>query len=605
MVSSGHLPFAEQLMSEEQSAPTEETQAAPPRPPCMLRGTPVSPGLALGPARREGYDLDSVPVHRVAQDQVAGELNRFHQALTGAREELAVLQERLSGEVPAEHVRILETHVTYLRDSVFLSDVENLVLGEQLSLEAAIAKVILDFDRIFRLVESDVLRERAVDLRDVGIRVLRQLERNQDHDESEPPVQPQDYVLIARELSIVDMFNLEEGHVLAILTEAGSLTSHAAILARSMRIPTLTAVDGLLDEVREGDFLIVDAAEGNVRVRPEEIVRQQYQEALPLEMSEPTGQILPPPRTQDGVLISLAASCGNLPEVVSAREAGVSEIGLYRTELLYLVERETPSVDVLTAHYRSVLEQAGEAAVTIRLLDTDSSAGVTALHPILESNPQLGQVGVRALLRHESILRGQLAAILRAGAGRDALLRVALPKVLDCSEIRRVKEVLFEERFALRKAGVPMIEDVEIGVVIETPAAVMGLPALAREADFLTIGLDSLQQYILASDRDNADLSASFARLHPVIVRALADVVRAAEEAATPLSVFGVTAAAEANLPLLLGAGLRHFVVAPVAFEGFLAALARTELEHARRATQLARKMVCPSELDAVLEGYA
>ncbi|MEE8468795.1 MAG: putative PEP-binding protein, partial [Planctomycetota bacterium] len=407
-------------MSDEQSTPTPEPQAATPRPPCMLRGTPVAPGLALGHARREGYDLDSVPVHRVPRDQVAGELNRFHRALTGAREELTGLQSRLSGEVPAEHVSILETHVTYLRDAVFLSDVENLVLGEQLSLEAAIAKVILDFDRIFRLVESDVLRERAVDLRDVGIRVLRQLERSAGRDKSQPPVPAQDYVLIARELSIVDMFNLDEGHVLAILTEGGSLTSHAAILARSMRIPTLTAVEGLLDEVQEGDFLIVDAAEGNVRVRPEDVLRQQYQAALPRGATEPTGQILPAPRTQDGVSITLAAACGNLPEVVSARESGVTEIGLYRTELMYLAERETPSVDALTAHYRSVLEQAGDSAVTFRLLDTDSSSGVTALHATREPNPQLGQVGVRALIRHESILRGQLAAILRAGAGRDA-----------------------------------------------------------------------------------------------------------------------------------------------------------------------------------------
>jgi phosphotransferase system enzyme I (PtsI) len=169
--------------------------------------------------------------------------------------------------VPKDDARILDVHIAYLKDSVFISDVENLILNEQLALEAAIAKVIGDFDRIFKLVSSEALRERAVDLRDVGIRVLRHLERNRV-EPAVAPARPTDYVLAAKELSIVDMFDLQGEHVLGILTEAGALTSHAAILARSMRIPTLTAVHGLLDTIREGDFVIVDASAAPRATRP-------------------------------------------------------------------------------------------------------------------------------------------------------------------------------------------------------------------------------------------------------------------------------------------------------------------------------------------------
>jgi phosphotransferase system enzyme I (PtsI) len=238
----------------------------------ILRGTPVSPGLAVGPIHRKDYELDNASLDRIPREAVEGELNRFHTALVDARAQLADLKEKLAGKVPVDDARILDVHVAYLKDSVFHSDVENLILNERLCLEAAIAKVIGDFDRIFKLVQNETLRERAVDLRDVGIRVLRHLEKNRSTS-PERPERPKDYILAAKELSIVDMFNLAGEHVLGILTEAGSLTSHAAILARSMRIPTLTAVPGLLGAVHEGDFVILDASEGLARINPDEVVR--------------------------------------------------------------------------------------------------------------------------------------------------------------------------------------------------------------------------------------------------------------------------------------------------------------------------------------------
>ena len=285
--------------------------------------------------------------------------------------------------------------------------------------------------------------------------------------------------------------------------------------------------------------MIVDASEGLCRVRPEPFVAEQFQSGPALI----GGEELPPARTADGQTLEITASCGNLADVELATEVGVADVGLYRTELLYLVDRESPSVEALTAHYGSVLERAGEGKVVFRLLDLDSSMGVGPVHKTREPNPQLGLVGVRGLLSREPLLRGQLSALLRAGAGAEGRVEIVVPKVIDCSELRRVKELVFEERHALRQIGVDASPDIPVGVVIETPAAAIGARELARESDRITIGLDSLQQYLLATDRDNPELGHVFERLHPLVVRVLSSIVSACEEARVSLTVFGVSAA--------------------------------------------------------------
>ncbi len=597
-------------MSEKQPAaePAAESEAKGPVV-VTLRGTPVAPGLALGVVHRKDYDLSKAGPQRVPLEQVERELNRFHKALSDSRRQIESLKGNLTGKIPSEHVRILDTHLAYLKDSVFLSDVENLILNEQMALEAAIGKVIADFDRIFRLVQSETLRERAVDLRDVGIRVLRNLEVRGDGEKLAPKL-ADDYVLVARELSIVDMFNLSNEHVLGIVTEEGGLTSHAAILARSMRIPTLTGVTGLLEKVREGDFVILDATEGLVRINPDDLVRAQYSRAGgEKEGAETTsaeiGLARRPVKTRDGVAVTISATCGNLPEVDSAATAGFPAIGLYRTELLYLIDRDQPSLESLVAHYTSVIEHARGMPVTFRLLHADSSLEVPYLHEARELNPGLGRAGVRILLARESVLRRQLQALMRAvPSDSDAPLSIAVPFVSDCGELRRIKEILFEERYALRKSGVAFQDQVELGAVIETPLAALGARDLAREADFLTVGLDSLQQYLLAADRENHELRHAFDSIHPFVLRALTSIAEACEQAARPLTVFGITAGLPANLAFLLGVGFRNVCVAPVVLEELLAQIEGIDLRQARRAAGLASRASCAAETQTLVDGY-
>ena len=583
----------------------------------LLTGTPVSPGLVLGEARRKDHDLSSVSEGRVARDEVEGELNRFRRSLDASRRQLEDLRTRITDQVAPGEARVLDTHLAYLKDSVFIADVEELIIGEQMRLEAAIAKVIADFDRIFQLVESETLRQSAVDLRDVGIRVLRNLEEDEPDAagvaEAEAAGATERYVLVARELSIVDMFDLNNDHVLGIVTEGGGLTSHAAILARSMRIPTITGVEGLLDEVAQGDFLIVDAAEGQVRVNPNELARAQYTrtEDTAVERLEPgevaqdegRGDRIPlPVTTRDGVEIGLSAIAGNLAEVDRSADLGLPGLGLYRTELLYLLDKEPPSRESLVAHYRAVADKALAGPVCMRLLSANSGLGLRYLYTEREANPHLGRVGIRILLHKEHVLRRQLQALLLAFPERE--LRIALPFVTDCGELRRVKEVLFEERLELKKLGKPLCEQVRIGVVVQTPASVFGIDDLAREADFLTINLDSLLQGLLAADRDTGELAEYFESMHPYVLRMLREVVQSATAGGRPLSVFGVSAADPANLPLLFGIGLRQFLVPSRAAATFAREASGLDSVAATRAARVAAQSSCLGEAQGAIGAY-
>ncbi|MFT5197557.1 MAG: phosphoenolpyruvate-protein kinase (PTS system EI component) [Planctomycetota bacterium] len=551
-----------------------------------LRGTLVSPGMAFGPAYFGDRDLESMPVRRVPKAGIEGELNRLHSGLQISKDQMITLRERLKREDSTEQIALIDSKLERLKDAVFLADVENLILSEQMALEGAIAKVILDFDRISRLVENDVLRDRAADLREVGVRVLRNLELRGDSSGEAPMGDidgPASYVLVARELTATDVFGLAAGRVRAVVTEQGSLTGQAAILMRSLRIPTLTSVDGLFDTVQPGDELLVDATDGLVHVRPDVRLLEQFhtQEATSEESAGKAVRL--ESHTADEQHVEILATCGNLPEVATAGELGLRGVGLYRTELLFLLDHTVPGVNTLEKHYRSVLESARGGAVNFRLADLDSGMGLNYLHTDREPNPALGQVGIRALLRTPNVLRRQLAGILRAAHGYTGDVGISIPKVVDCSELRKVREYLFEERYSLERENVPHCKNLQVGVVIETPASVWGVKDLAEEADFLVVALDSLQQYLLAADRDEPKFSASFERLHPFVLRALASIAEGANEQGTPVRVFGVTVAREENVPLLLAAGFRQLCVAPVAAAQVDRFIHQTDLKAAKK----------------------
>ncbi|MBI1383124.1 MAG: hypothetical protein GC161_18805 [Planctomycetaceae bacterium] len=557
----------------------------------VLRGIQVAAGLVVGPALRKDGELERASGGRIPQDQVTAELNRFRTALERSRQQLLELRGHLEGKVSKDEARVLDTHLLYLKDSAFVNDVEKQILEHGLRLDAAVSKVVSDFERIFKLVESERLRQGAVDLRDVGIRVLRNLEA----DEGGPSAPREHYILVARELSIVDMFHLDGAHVAGIVVEEGGLAGHAAVFARSMGIPTLIGVKGLLDAVQDGDALLLDAGEGLVRVRPDEQLLAQYRASAPAAGDEAafdglaalTLDTLP---TAGGAEVRLVATCGNLPEVAQAARAGVAEIALYRTELLFVAEPALPGLDSLRAHYEAVYAQARGARVTFRLLSVDSGIGAAHLAPWREPNPRQGRAGVRLLLAQETILRRQLQALLLASGQRR--LRIAVPFVLDPAEVLEVRRIAEEERALLVGQGL-LAESglefgssgsVEVGAVLEVPGALFHLPALAAVADFFAVHLDSLAGQLLAADRQVAELEPMLRTPHPALLAALVHTVEVAVAHRAPLSVFGTSLDDPEVAWLIAGTGLRTFAVAPRALVDLARSFAEADLGEAEAA---------------------
>ena len=347
------------------------------------KGETIAGGIALGPVWLQGYDESEGFAPRIPSDQVESELNRLRDALKQSRAQIEELKQKHEGQLGSSEIAIFDTHVAYLQDPMFIDEIEKLVIAERLSVRASIKKVVGDYDRIFQLVENDYLRQRASDFRDVATRVLRNLD---DGPKSEIPRPKGPYILAARRLGTTDMFSLDNEQVEGIVAEEGGISSHAAILARSMGIPTITGIRDLPAKVENGDFVILDASAGELSVNPDERLRAEYEQSaqryrqaqvhVQAESKKHT--------TRDGQEVRLLASCGNVGEVNLARTFGMDGIGLFRTELLFLVEKRIPSEDMLVHEISAdgILRMSDITPRFIRILKQFAPFGPGNMRPV-------------------------------------------------------------------------------------------------------------------------------------------------------------------------------------------------------------------------------
>ena len=332
----------------------------------IFKGETVAVGVALGPVFLQGYAAAEGYPKRVSSDQIEEELNRLRDALARSRDQIEELKDKHGGNLGRNEIRIFDAHIGYLSDPKFIDEIEQMVMEERLSVRSGIHKAVQNYDRIFQLVENDYLRKRAGDLRDVSTRLLRNIEDGET--ESEPNRPPGRYILAAKKLSTADMFNLDNEQVEGIVAEEGGISSHAAILARSMGIPTITGIRDLPAKIQNGAFVILDAGSGELHVNPDARLQEEYQRTS----AETKGVEMPEQdklhATRDGVAVQLMASCGSAGEANLARTMGMDGIGLYRTELLFLVEERMPTEDMLVHQYSEVVKGARGQRVSFRLL---------------------------------------------------------------------------------------------------------------------------------------------------------------------------------------------------------------------------------------------
>lgn len=559
-----------------------------------VRGESVAPGMAVGQVVMRGFAAESTG-RRIAADEVETELNRLREALQRSRTQIEEIKQKQSDSLGEAERRIFDAHLAYLGDAMFVTEIESQVMKERLGVREAVGTVFAKYDRIFQLVESELLRRRASDLRDVATRLLRNLDADVVRGAA-APTGP--YILAARRLTTADMFNLDNEKVEGIVAEEGGMSSHAAILARGMGIPTVTGIRDLPRLLREGDLVVLDASAGELVTSPDDTtlaeatIGAQRWKASKVEApvaTESTRHV-----TRDGTPVRLLGSCGSAGEADLVRTFGMEGIGLYRTELQFLVAKASPSEDALVSGYRQVVEGQRGRPVSFRLLDLPpATLGVEERHQ--ERNPAMGRRGVRGLLANPDVLRLQLRAILRAAAGASGVA-VLVPFVTSVADLQRVKAALLEERVALKKAGIATANEVQIAPVVEVPAAAMSLGALLNESDFAVLAIDDLQAHMLAADRDNSAVREYHEMVHPAVFELLARQAKDAERRGKPLILFGESAADPARVPFYVGVGYRSFSIAPVRLRSVLRVLHRYSVDECRRIA--ARILEAPRTLD-------
>lgn len=557
-----------------------------------LRGECVAPGIVVGPVHLRGFDtLGAGP--RIAADEVETELNRLRDALQKSREQTEEIRQKQADQLGEAELRIFDAHLAYLSDAMFVTEIESQVIQERLSAREAVQHVFAKYDRIYQLVESEILRRRSGDLRDVATRLLRNLDASNVRGAAAPSGP---YILAARTLTTADMFNLDNEQVEGIVAEEGGMSSHAAILARSMGVPTLTGIRDLPRLLREGDLVVLDATAGVLLTAPDEreladadSSSQRWKESRAAEAAPTAGH-----QTRDGTPIRLLGSCGSPGEADLVRRFGMEGIGVYRTELQFLAEDGPPTEAELAATYGQVLERQGGRPVFFRLLDV-MAATIGGDGRQQERNPAMGLRGVRGLLAHQDVLRSQLRAILRAGAGFEGVA-ILVPFVTSLADLQRVKSAMLEERVALMKAKVACAGDVAVAPIIELPAAAMTLGTMLDDADFAVVALDDLQAHLLGADRDNAAVRSYYEMVHPALLELLARMAREADRCEKQLVLFGESAADAMRVPFYVGVGYRSFSIAAVRLRGMLKVFNRFSVEECRRIA--ARMLEAPRTLD-------
>jgi phosphoenolpyruvate-protein phosphotransferase (PTS system enzyme I) len=526
------------------------------------KGTGASPGIAIGRALILEKDVGSVYRVPIKEADVENEIRRLHAALSSTKEALGELKAKVSRSIGDEYASIFEAHLMIVGDPGFSDEIESRIAEQKINAEWALQMVKEELEARFESFEDEYLRDRGEDIRDVADSVLKNLLGIAHHDLSEID---HDVVILADDLTPSDTIHFNRRPIVGFATAAGGRTSHTSIIAKSLFMPAVIGVPRVTEVIDNDELVIIDGYEGTVVVNPTPALVEEYRSKV-TRHAEYERKLLEnrdlEAVTKDGVSVTLQANIELIQELDDALRFGAQGVGLYRSEFLYISKSpELPNEEEHFELCRTLARAMAPAPVVIRTFDLGGKKLARDVIGTREDNPVLGLRGLRLCMKHRDMFVTQLRGILRASAFGD--IRMMFPLVSSVQELRQAKALLKEVKGELEEEGVPFNPDMQVGIMIEVPAAALMADVLATEADFFAIGTNDLIQYSLAIDRGNENVSYLYEPLHPALLRLLKFVIDSAKAADIPVSVCGEMAAHPLYAIALVGLGLETLSMNP------------------------------------------
>ncbi len=568
----------------------------------VLKGIAVSPGIAFGKVYIVDRSEVQAPLYNIDQPgQIVSEIKRFREALKKSREQLLEVKKSLS-EREFEPAFILDVHILMLRDKTLLNTTIGNIREKKVNAEWAIKMTLNKYRDMFSKIEDSYLKERISDVEYVSQRILRNLVGTRSKTISEID---ESVLIVSRDLSPADTVQMKMDRILGFATDMGGKTSHTAIVARSLGIPAVVGLERITREVHNSDEIIIDGCDGFVIVNPDPEVLKRYEEKkrhFEILEEDLLREAHLPAVTLEGCKVGIGANIEFVEEIQTALAHGAEGIGLYRTEFIYINRERLPTEEEHFSNYRKIIEGTSLQWSTIRTFDLGGDKFISDPRVADELNPVMGLRAIRFCLQEIELFKVQLRAILRASAYGKT--RILFPMISSLEEIQKVKSILGEVRQQLARENIPTGDDIELGIMIEVPSAVIIADSLAREVDFFSIGTNDLIQYTLAIDRVNERVSYLYDPLHPAVLRLIRMIVEAAHEAGIRVAICGEMAGEPAFTLMLLGLGLDELSMNPLAIPRVKKIIRNSTLEEAKALLKESMKFNTASKIEDFVRNY-
>ena len=568
----------------------------------MISGIPASPGIVFGKAlvlKEEKIVLDTT---KITDDQVEAEVARFYEGRNAAVEQLNSIKDRAFASLGEEKAAIFEGHLMILEDEELEEEILDYLRSHNVNASVAASKIIDQQVAMLSEIDDEYLKERAGDIRDIGNRLIKNIlgmpivDLGDINEES---------ILVAYDLTPSETAQLNLEKVLGFITDIGGRTSHTSIMARSLELPAIVGTNNVTEQVNTGDFLILDAVNNRIYINPTQAQIDELK-ALEAKLAEEKAELAKlkdlPAITLDGHKVDVVANIGTIRDCDGANRNGAEGVGLYRTEFLFMDRDQLPTEEEQFIAYKEVVEAMDGRLVVLRTMDIGGDKDLPYLDLPKEMNPFLGWRAIRIALDRREILHAQLRAVLRASA--FGKLAVMFPMIISVEEIRELKSVIEILKAELRTEGKAFDENIQIGVMVETPSAAVNAKFLAKEVDFFSIGTNDLTQYTLAVDRGNELISHLYNPMQPSVLSLIKQVIDASHTEGKWTGMCGELAGDEHATLLLLGMGLDEFSMSAISVPRIKKLIRNVNFQDAKALADKALQQPTTAQIERLIEEF-